>query len=42
MTTGSVITVLNRVDQPFWQAAGVDPDSVSDGDVGMTWRGAAS
>jgi monoamine oxidase len=39
MATGSAIKVLNRVDQPFWQAAALEPDSLSDGAVGMTWRG---
>jgi len=31
--------VLNRVDQPFWKAAALEPDSLSDQAVGMTWRG---
>jgi monoamine oxidase len=39
MATGSAIKVLNRVDQPFWQAAALEPDSLSDGAVGMNWRG---
>ena len=39
MDTGSAIKVLNRVDQPFWQAVGLEPECLSDGPVGMTWRG---
>lgn len=39
MSTGNAIKVLNRVDQPFWTAAGLQPDSLSDQAVGMTWRG---
>lgn len=39
MSTGTAIKVLNRVDQPFWKAADLEPDSLSDQAVGMTWRG---
>jgi monoamine oxidase len=39
MSTGSAIKVLNRVDHPFWTAANLQPDSLSDEAVGMTWRG---
>jgi len=39
VSTGTAIKVLNRVDQPFWSAANLEPDSLSDQAVGMTWRG---
>lgn len=39
ISTGTAIKVLNRVDQPFWKAADLEPDSLTDGPVGMTWRG---
>jgi monoamine oxidase len=39
MNTGTAIKVLNRVDQPFWKAADLEPDSLSDQAMGMTWRG---
>lgn len=39
MSTGSAIKVLCRVDQPFWKAASLEPDSLTDQAVGMSWRG---
>ena len=39
ISTGTAIKVLNRVDQPFWKAADLEPDSLTDQAVGMTWRG---
>jgi monoamine oxidase len=39
MSTGSAIKVLNRVDQPFWKADQLEPDSLSDQAIGMTWQG---
>lgn len=39
ISTGTAIKVLCRVDQPFWHANGLEPDSLSDQAVGMTWRG---
>jgi monoamine oxidase len=39
MATGTAIKVLNRVDQPFWTASTLEPDSLTDQAVGMTWRG---
>jgi monoamine oxidase len=39
MSTGTAMKVLNRVDQPFWKANQLEPDSLSDQAVGMTWQG---
>jgi monoamine oxidase len=39
MSTGTAIKVLTRVDQPFWKAAELEADSLTDQAVGMTWRG---
>ncbi|MEB3238901.1 MAG: NAD(P)/FAD-dependent oxidoreductase [Cyanobacteriota bacterium] len=39
MSTGTAIKVLNRVDHPFWTAAQLEPDALTDQAVGMTWRG---
>lgn len=39
MSTGTAIKLLNRVDHPFWNAENLAPDSLTDGAVGMTWRG---
>lgn len=39
MSTGTALKVLCRVDQPFWHAQALEPDSLSDQAVGMTWRG---
>lgn len=39
MSTGKAIKVLNRVDQPFWKADNLEPDSLSDQAIGMTWQG---
>lgn len=39
MSTGTAIKVLNRVDHPFWTADKLEPDSLTDQAVGMTWRG---
>ncbi|MEB3333512.1 MAG: FAD-dependent oxidoreductase [Cyanobacteriota bacterium] len=39
MGTGTAIKVLNRVDHPFWKADKLEPDSLSDQAVGMTWQG---
>lgn len=39
MNTGTAIKILNRVDQPFWKAANLEPDSLTDQAIGMTWRG---
>jgi monoamine oxidase len=39
MGTGPAIKVLNRVDQPFWKAADLEPECLSDQAVGMTWQG---
>jgi len=39
MSTGSAIKVLCRVDRPFWTSANLEPESLSDQPVGMTWQG---
>jgi len=39
MSSGNAIKVLNNVQEPFWQAASLGHDSLSDGAVGMTWQG---
>ena len=39
MSTGSAIKVLCRVDRPFCISANLEPESLSDQSVGMTWQG---
>lgn len=39
MSTGSALKVLSNVSTPFWKEANLEPESLTDGAVGMTWQG---
>ncbi|MGN6369830.1 MAG: flavin monoamine oxidase family protein [Phycisphaerae bacterium] len=38
---GAAVKYLSAVKGPFWKAAGLAPDGLTDGDVAMTWDGTA-